>query len=395
MLITIKNSNTFPHQKNVEIVECKGVGHPDSLVCQIAESVCLGISNFHRKKYKIIPRFNIDQVEINGGEIEVKFRKNKLITPGRISITGKVACFLPGDMELINKIVVEETKKILRATFDESIFKFFVIKANINRYLGNNKLFFENQKIPLSEDTSLGIGFYPYTEIEKLTLATNNQLFEMSKHFPVGKDTKVMVFRKAKKIQIIISIAFLSNKIKNIEEYFLIERNMGLKLKKFLSNKIKTKFQLVINAADDIKTNKFYITATGTAAEHDKGSLGRGNGLSGLITPYRPSSFEVVYGKNPVYNVSKLYNILAYHLAKKISKLIKNNNYIEIEILSRIGNPINAPQIIDIKTSRKTSKNNNIKIKNIIENEFDKLFKIFPGTNFTILTDKIIKNKKL
>jgi S-adenosylmethionine synthetase len=389
LLVIIYNKKNFPQFGRIEVVERKGIGHPDTLANQIAESACCAISKFFIKRYKILPRFNIDQVEIVGGDVEVDFLKGKIIKSGIISISGKTSYLKHKDITVVNKIVAIDTRKTIEKIFSKDILKFFAVKTNIGGYSEKNKIFFENKTMPLSEDTCLGIGFYPYTDTEKLTLDISTQLNKLSKVFPIGKDTKVMVVRKNKNIQIIISAAFLSNKIKDLNEYFLIKGKIKSRLLNFIKNKIKNKFELIINNADNKKEGRAYITLSGTAAEHDKGSLARGNGISGLIVPYRPASLEVIYGKNPVYNISKLYNLFARYLAKKIAFLFNNDNiFITVEILSVIGNEINRPGAILVNTSRRISE---VKTRNLIKKEFDRLFKMVSGANYTVLTKEILK----
>ena len=390
MRVSINSSKNFPSQDKIEIVERKGSGHPDSLACKIAENSCRQLCFYYKDNYKVIPRFNIDQVEINGGEVEVNFQKNHLVKKGSITITGKATSLAIKDIEKINQLVIKETKKTLEDLFGAGILNYFNIKSDINKYSKNNKAFFENIGLPLSEDTSLGIGFYPYTYIEKMTLDLDSRLLKLSKIFPIGRDFKIMILRNGKKIDITIGIAFISGKIKNINDYFLIKEKIRLNLLKLIKD--RNNINLIINAADDLNNNKAYITATGTAAEHDKGSLGRGNGVSGLITPGRKSSFEVIYGKNPIYNVSKIYNLLAFYLAEKISKFLGNNIFIEIEILSQLGNPINEPQIINVVTGKKLTVLENKKVNDYLKKMFSKLFEMIPEKNYALLNYKIINN---
>jgi len=391
--------NTLNHplsQKKIEIVERKGIGHPDSLTEQIAEFTCRNICNYYKNKYKAIYRFNVDQVEINGGEIKIDFGRSQIIKPAEVIISGKASCVSQEECKKLNKIAIVSTKKLLTSIFNNKILRVFKIKSNIGMYSVRNKRFFESKNLPISEDTAIGIGFYPYTLAENLTLDIERDLSQkLIKEFPIGKDTKVMVVKKDNKgkIQIVISIAFLGEKIKNINEYFLLKEKIKEKLLVLVRKKINQQVEIVINAADNKKERKVYLTLTGTAAEHDKGSVGRGNKVSGLITPYRATSPEVIYGKNPVYNVGKLYNLLAFYLAQKIAKRFNNRLLMEVSILSQLGNPINIPQIINVNVSNKVNEEDKKIIRSIIFKEFKNLFRVMPNSNYTKFTDMILNNK--
>jgi S-adenosylmethionine synthetase len=62
--------------------------------------------------------------------------------------------------------------------------------------------------------------------------------------------------------------------------------------------------------------DELYLTYTGSSIESgDEGVVGRGNRVTGLITPLRPMNIEGASGKNPVYHVGKLYNLAAQRIA--------------------------------------------------------------------------------
>jgi len=72
--------------------------------------------------------------------------------------------------------------------------------------------------------------------------------------------------------------------------------------------------------------------------------------VNGLITPYRPMTLEAAAGKNPVSHVGKLYNLFAEELCRGI---VDKGFAGEASafLVSRIGCPINEPQVLDIKVS--------------------------------------------
>jgi S-adenosylmethionine synthetase len=102
-----------------------------------------------------------------------------------------------------------------------------------------------------------------------------------------------------------------------------------------------------VNAADT--TESVYLTVTGTSAESgDDGEVGRGNRITGLITPCRPMTLEAAAGKNPVSHVGKIYNVVA----RQIAELLAASPAIaraECLMVSRIGAPVTEPAIVQIK----------------------------------------------
>jgi S-adenosylmethionine synthetase len=101
-----------------------------------------------------------------------------------------------------------------------------------------------------------------------------------------------------------------------------------------------------LNQGDDPKRGSYYLTVTGTSAEQgDDGNTGRGNRVNGLISPMRQYSMEATAGKNPVNHTGKLYNAVAVHAAEQIAEEVKGVREVYVRILSRIGSPIDQPQI--------------------------------------------------
>jgi S-adenosylmethionine synthetase len=55
-----------------------------------------------------------------------------------------------------------------------------------------------------------------------------------------------------------------------------------------------------LNTRDIVSADEIYMAYTGSSIESgDEGVVGRGNRVSGLITPLRPMNLEGVSGKNP------------------------------------------------------------------------------------------------
>lgn len=104
-----------------------------------------------------------------------------------------------------------------------------------------------------------------------------------------------------------------------------------------------------VNAADDIGRRSVFLTVTGTSAEGgDDGEVGRGNRVSGLITPYRPMTLEASAGKNPVSHVGKLYSLAAARIADAMRTDVEGVTGAECVLVSQIGRAVSDPQVVDI-----------------------------------------------
>ncbi|ADG13817.1 methionine adenosyltransferase [Methanocaldococcus infernus] len=360
--IFIKKLNCKPiDEQEIEIVERKGLGHPDSLADGIAESVSRALCKMYIEKFNTILHHNTDQVEVVGGHAYPRFGGGEMVSPIYILLSGRATTQIIKENGEVIKLPVgtvaikaakEHLKKVLR---NLDVEKDVIIDCRIGQ--GSSDLIdvFERQKnkVPLANDTSFGVGYAPLSVTERLVLETERFLNseELKKEIPaVGEDIKVMGLREGKKIKLTIAMAVVDKYVKNLEEYKEVINKVREKVRE-LAKKIADGYdvEIYINTADDYENGSVYITVTGTSAEMgDDGSVGRGNRVNGLITPFRPMSMEAASGKNPVNHVGKIYNILANLIANDIAK-IEGVREVYVRILSQIGKPINEPKALDIE----------------------------------------------
>ena len=240
---------------------------------------------------------------------------------------------------------------------------------------------FKGGEMPLANDTSFGVGFAPMSELENTVYRIEQMLNseKTKKKFPfIGEDIKVMGSRNDDQLNLTVAIAFVSQFVPSLEEYY----NQKEKTKELIEKNIKTdkKLKIDINAADS--KNCVYLTVTGTSCEcGDAGQVGRGNRANGLITPCRTMSLEAVAGKNPISHVGKIYNLKAQEIANKISNIF-NVQEVQVQLLSEIGKPINNP-FIGIKY---------IPDGNFRKNEVEQIVsESLSKEGFDALTEKLLK----
>ena len=241
-----------------------------------------------------------------------------------------------------------------------------------------------SEDIPLSNDTSFGVGYAPYSDVEKITLEAeyliNSPSFK-DKCKGSGEDVKVMVERIDNKVGITVAAAMVSKYINDADEYV----NYSNQIKDAvldLAAKIIPEREVTcqVNVADNIDKGILYLTITGTSAEAgDDGEVGRGNRSNGLITPCRTMSLEAVCGKNPINHVGSI-------TAKKIQKHItKNPDLINADILTIIELPF--PEV-EKNWNAKDISNLLIKYPAVLVKENNNFIGIITDADFLKLTSK-------
>lgn len=385
-----------------EIVERKGVGHPDSLCDGIAEAVSRELSKEYKRRYGRILHHNTDKVQIVGGQSAPRYGGGEVIRPIYILLSGRATSLVTTKEGIVEHFPVHAVA--LRATREylKSVCRNLNLHSDIiiDSRIGQGAYNLQQQseaEIPDANDTSFGVGHAPLSETERIVLEAerflNSEEFK-KRHPETGEDIKVMGLREDDKITLTIACAFVSRAVSGLEDYLSKKEEIVKELGEYLRRFTRRRLEIHLNTADKPERDKngeaVYLTVTGLSAEQgDDGSAGRGNRVNGLITPCRPMSMEAAAGKNPVNHVGKLYNIIAGEMAMDIWKKVKGVKEVTVKVLSQIGRPITEPQSVSIQlipTSEFTSNDADEEIEDIV-----KTYLSFE--NFHNLTERFLRGE--
>ncbi len=349
-------------EHSVELVERKGLGHPDTIADAAAEASSRLLSSYYLEKYNAILHHNLDKVLVVGGQAAPRFGGGEVLQPIYIIVSGRATTEVRHPDGSVEKIPVGPL--ILKAVKDwiREHFRFLdpdthvIVDYKIGHGSADLVGLFElgKKSVPLANDTSVGVGFAPFTTLEKLVLETerllNSKQFK-EKNPEVGEDIKVMGLRRDKKIELTIAAAIISSLVQDLDHYLSVKEAIREAVLD-LASRIAPDYdvEVYVNTADKPDKGIVYLTVTGTSAEHgDDGMTGRGNRSYGLITPLRPMSLEAAAGKNPVSHVGKIYNVMALNIARRIHGEVSGIREVYVELLSQIGRPLNDPLMANVK----------------------------------------------
>jgi len=384
--IVIEKAEGLPlENRKIEIVERKGVGHPDTICDFCSEFVSQSLSKYYLKKFNQILHHNLDKGLLIAGKSEPKFRGGRILSPIKIVIAGRATDRVGKTKIPVEKIGKETVKRKLREILNLSPRdqRYFQISISYKPGAENLKeVFKKGKEVSLANDTSFGVGHGPFSRTEKLTLLVANLLNSKKfiEKFPfLGRDVKVMTLREKNSLSLTFSVSYVSRYLKNVKDYFEKKEKVRKIIEDFVRRKFPfRKIKIFHNTLDNPQAKKeeeIYLTVLGLSAEQgDDGQVGRGNRVSGLITPCREMSLEAAAGKN-INHPGKLYQILSFIIAQKIGK-IKGIKECSVRILSQIGKPLDQPQVVSVKVF--TKKFNLIKDKayRVVEETFNDLRKI-------------------
>lgn len=390
-------------QQEIEIVERKGIGHPDSISDGIAESVSRALCNAYIEQFGEIMHHNTDEVQITAGESNPVFGGGEIIKPMDILLTGRgIAEFHDeknGKLETkkmgLDRIAIAAAKEYLRENIiNLDVETAAVVECKIGHGSGDlTDVFKRKGHAPSSNDTSFGVGYAPFSETENIVLATENLLNSRdfkNKYPQVGEDIKVMGLRDDNHIVLTVASAMVSKYVNDLDHYIDTKAKVHDEVQKLAEKYTERNVEVYINTADvhDPENPSVYLTVTGTSAEMgDDGSVGRGNRANGLITPNRPMSMEATSGKNPINHVGKIYNLLSNKIANDITEEVEGVKQVHIMLLSQIGKPINLPKAASVQLILEDGykmENVNRKVEEITDSWLE---------NITSITDLLVSGK--
>jgi S-adenosylmethionine synthetase len=380
-------------QQKIEIVERKGIGHPDSLADGIAEAMSRALSREYIKRFGVVLHHNTDETQIVAGKAKPAFGGGEVIEPIYVLLVGRATKEFEDVSIPTDRIALKAAKEYVKthmANLDPEVDMVFNVKLGEGSTDLKDVFARRQGEVPMANDTSFGIGFAPFTETEQLVYNVERRIYNefRKQEKAIGEDVKVMGLREKDKITLTVACAFIDKYVGNIKEYIAVKEELTNWIKEIASEYTSRDVSIQVNTADDYERGCVYLTVTGTSAEQgDDGSVGRGNRCNGLITPSRPMSMEASSGKNPINHVGKIYNILANLIAKDCYENIEGIEEVYVKILSQIGKPINEPRALSIQIVPKSGyevERMESKAKEIAEEWLDNVMKI---------TDMVIDGK--
>jgi S-adenosylmethionine synthetase len=333
-------------QRPVEFVERKGIGHPDSLCDGIAERISVEYSRWCQEQLGVQLHHNFDKVQLVAGAVDVTFGGGQMLKPIYIQIAGRGTSVGPDGRRIpVSMIAIEAAKAYLRQTMrylnpDQ--------QCVVNCYSGSgaSELVHVVERVT-ANDTSFGVAHWPLSNLERTVYDTTEYLNEIFiNHFPIGEDVKVMGARLENQVSLTCAVPFLARQIYSLRQYREAKAEVRQAIQAFAAAQTTLPVQVELNVADDEAAGSVYLTLTGTSGEcGDDGAVGRGNRITGLITPFRASSMEAAAGKNPISHAGKLYNVLALLAAQSIVAQVAAVRGVEVALLSQIGRPLEDPLV--------------------------------------------------
>ena len=357
--IKVERLNQRPlEQQEIELVERKGIGHPDSVADGLAESISRALCQEYLDRFGAVLHHNTDKTQIVAGRSKPAFGGGEVICPLYILLTGRATRVFKEEEIPVDTIAIKAARKLLVQSLSNlDVNNHIILDAKIGMGSSDLRDVF-GRKVPSANDTSFGVGYAPLSETENIVFNTEREMMRLKKSVPaIGEDIKVMGMRQGDSINLTIACAMVDRHVANLKEYADTKRDIVDHVVEYAKQFTSRHVAAQMNVADNIEQGSVYITVTGTSAEMgDDGAVGRGNRANGMITPNRPMSLEATCGKNPINHVGKIYNLLSTEAARQIAAEVEGIDEVYIKMLSQIGKPIDEPHIASVQIVPKEGK---------------------------------------
>ncbi|MEW5962467.1 MAG: methionine adenosyltransferase [Pseudomonadota bacterium] len=343
-------------RRPVEIVERKGLGHPDTICDMVSECFSRALSRHYLDRFGLVLHHNVDKALLSAGRSEASFGGGRILAPIELYLAGRASVAVGAEVVPVAEIAEQAVHHWLTENL-HALDAATAVRVHTIVHPGSAELvdLFRRQReanVKLANDTSIGVGFAPLSELERIVLAVERALNapELKRRHPeTGEDVKVMGVRRRDSITLTIACAFVGRFLADMAAYVEAKERLGEAALAVARSITRRQVEVAVNAADDVASGTVYLTVSGTSAEAgDDGETGRGNRSNGLITPYRPMTLEAVAGKNAITHVGKLYNAAADGLARALVAEVPGVSETECRLVSRIGTPIDRPQLVHL-----------------------------------------------
>ncbi|HEU4369363.1 MAG TPA: methionine adenosyltransferase [Methylomirabilota bacterium] len=337
-------------RRRVEIVERKGLGHPDTICDSLVEAIALALNQMYLERLGTVVHYNIDKALLIAGQCRKGFGGGKVMRPMEFIVGDRATFEADGHKLPVQETAVAAVERWLAGHLPLVLPH---LRTRVALAPGSAELtgiFASTAPDVLSNDTSGASGYAPLSETEAIVLGVERFLNGpgFKARFPdTGHDVKVFGRREDDRLSLTVAMPLLAGATPSEAAYFrrkeeilaaLAQQSRGapLSLEWRLNN-----LDVPGHGSDGV-----YLTLTGTSAEDaDSGQVGRGNRANGLIAFVRPTGGEAAAGKNAFAHAGKVYSVLSHRLAQRIHAAVPDLAEVYVHLAARIGEPIDHPWI--------------------------------------------------
>jgi S-adenosylmethionine synthetase len=350
-MLTVEVLNDAPvFRRRLELVERKGLGHPDTICDSLVEAISVALNRMYLERVGAIAHYNIDKALLVAGQCAKRFGSGEVTRPMEFYVGDRATYQVGGTRLPVEGVASAAVDQWVAAHLPgvragKDLETRFVLAPGSEEL---RRIYTEGEPEIASNDTCGASGYAPLTPTEELVLAVEGFLNspEFKAVFPdTGQDVKVLGVRQDERVAVTVAMPLSCLHIGSERAYFARKGEILTALgARFRSAPLQIEWRLNCLDRPGLGTGGVYLTLTGTSAEDaDSGQVGRGNRTNGLIAFSRPTGGEAAAGKNPVAHAGKVYSVLGHRLARLIHARCPDILEVYVHLAVRIGEPVDRP----------------------------------------------------
>jgi S-adenosylmethionine synthetase len=337
-------------RRRVELVERKGLGHPDSICDALVEAIALALNRMYLARLGTVAHYNVDKAFLVAGQCRKTFGGGEVTQAMELVVGDRAVLEVDGHALPVRETAHGAVDAWLAAHLPRvrPHLRTRVVLAPGSAELRG--IFAGGATEVVSNDTSGASGYAPLSPTEELVLDVerflNGPTFKAG--FPdTGEDVKVFGIREDDRVSLTVAMPLLAAATPSERAYFARKHEVLAALAgRFRDAPFKLDWRLNNLDAPGRGADGVYLSLTGTSAEDaDSGQVGRGNRANGLIAFARPSGNEATAGKNATAHAGKIYGVLSHRLAQRIHAAAPGLAEVYVHLAARIGEPVDRPWV--------------------------------------------------
>ena len=386
MSLIINNNYRDPNNDDIEIIERKGIGHPDTLADKLAEECSRAYANYCMEHFGCVLHHNFDKLYIGAGCFRYEDGKTNMYSKFKVRLNGRASNTMNGESIDIPSIVIPVIKKYIKSVMPRvDVDNELDILINCTQNTKEPKWFsprdindVPDAKELFANDTSLCVSHYPPTYCENLALQIEQFFWEYEDCYPtpkfndIGQDIKVMVSRINKDVTVTICLPVYSDVFKDKEEYVSIVKKYEDMINEYIKQypnpdnyNVKIEINRIFNG-----DYRIYSLIKGSCIEcGEEGVVGRGNNSQGLIPSNRQHTMEAPSGKNERYHTGRVLSFVSEKFIKRICEECDLKG--TVFVLTRNKNHLLDPFLSYVSVDKEVSEDTKDRIEEIYHEEFN------------------------
>ena len=178
----------------IEVVERKGLGHPDTICDALAEALSLGLSRFYREHFGAVLHHNVDKALLWGGRSRPAYGGGEVLAPMEIFLAGRATVEWRDVRVPIEELAVEGSRAWIDAHLPHldarKHVRIHCLVRPGSADLLNLYLRAREGEAPPANDTSCGVGWAPLSRLEAVVSQVERTLNAPPRRRPIPRSGK-------------------------------------------------------------------------------------------------------------------------------------------------------------------------------------------------------------